>query len=132
MAKYKSDTLRTNTAKLVGELKQKGEHVLNAAKQALRLGVERVVDDAKAGCPVRTGTLRDSIHASELDIGLGKGTAYLVQASAIARNLVDYAPYVEFDPRINKPYMYPAITKNRGRIYSLIRTAVEVATRGNG
>lgn len=149
MAKHKVNLGKSpeliNSAKLVQSLYKQGEHILKAARQALKVGVDNIVNDAKILCPVDTGTLQQSISASTFGVGAAKGTGYLITASAKAKNTVkrgkgkdapqeqvDYAQYVEFDPRINKPYLYPSISKNRKQLYKLIRTAIEVASRGNG
>ena len=131
MAKYKpkvnlaKDSALINSAKFVQSLKRQGEHVLKAAKQALRIGVDEIVSDAKVRCPVRTGTLQSSITAK----AFSEGTGYIVSARALNNKGIDYAQYVEFDPRINKPFMYPAVKENRGKIYKMINAAVRVATR---
>ena len=52
-----------STAKTIAELREMGEHVVEAAKAELKKGVDVVVADAKQRCPVRTGALRDSIKA---------------------------------------------------------------------
>lgn len=114
-----------NSAKFAQSLQRQGEHVLKAAKQALRIGVDEVVTDAKARCPVRTGTLQSSITAK----AFSEGTGYIVSAQALNSKGTDYAQYVEFDPRINKPFMYPAVKANHGKIYKMINAAVRMATR---
>ena len=89
----------------VRNLRMKGEHVLTAAKQALKEGADLIVNDAKSRVPVKTGKLRDSIQAKSIEYG----AAYDISADAKNQNGVAYGQFVEFDPKINKPFLYPAM-----------------------
>ena len=105
-------------------LREMGEHVEREAKQALRAGADKVVADAKRKVPVRTGKLRDSIKA----VPNSDGSSYRISANA-KKNGVAYGQFVEFDPRINKAFLYPALDENRGRIRENVKTAVQNALR---
>lgn len=69
-----------STGKTVQELRELGEDVLQAAKDALAAGADEVMQEAKGRCPVyegrdkrvRKGALRDSIKLKKLR----GGTAY--------------------------------------------------------
>ncbi len=69
----------------VNHFQRRGEHVLQAAKNALREGAELIVNDAKSRVPVKTGKLRDSIHAIEKENGA------VQEIIADAQNKIKYA-----------------------------------------
>lgn len=110
------------------QLREMGEHVVQAAKDALKQGADEVVADAKSRCPVRTGKLRDSIRAEPNR----DGTVYTIIADA-DRNGFCYGQIVEFSPktingrRVYKPFLYPALEANYGRVMANIRSAVNRA-----
>lgn len=118
-----------STSRTMAALREMGEHVVEAAKDALKQGADMVVADAKSRCPVKTGALRDSIQA----VPNKDGTVY--EISANARNVDQYfrvyyyGARVEFDPKINKPFMYPAMDANRNAIYSNVKDAISDAIR---
>ena len=56
------------------------------------------------------------------------GSSYRISANA-KKNGVAYGQFVEFDPRINKAFLYPALDENRGRIRENVKTAVQNALR---
>ena len=87
-----------------------GERVYNAAKQALQDNADMVVEEAKSRCPVDTGDLKESIHAETKR----KGERVDVVADA-RHNGYAYGKIVEFSPRINKPFLYPACDATRER-----------------
>ena len=109
----------------IRQLREMGEHVLQAAKDALKQGAAEVVADAKSRCPVKTGKLRDSIRADPDNAG----TEYNISANAQNDNGEYYGQYVEFSPAINKPFLYPAMEANYDRIMSNIRSAVNRAAQ---
>ncbi len=109
----------------VRNLRAKGEHVLQAAKSALKDGVDLIVADAKSRCPVITGKLRDSIKATSYEDGAAYGL------SANARNVknVAYGQFVEFAPW-GHPFMYPAMDANIDYVRENIKQAIQGAIRG--
>lgn len=135
------------TRQVVEALRQAGEHVEAAAKAALKDGAELIVNDAKSRCPVYAGTvlkkangktyryfdkrvtpgqLRDSIHAE----ANADATRYTISANAAvdtAHGILYYGAIVEFSPKINRPFMYPALDANKEDIYRAIRDAVQRA-----
>lgn len=125
---------RLSEAKTLAELRAMGEHVVTAAKVALKEGVDEVVADAKNRCPVKTGRLRDSIRA----VSNKDGSAYYITANASkptkhldsADGRFYYGPVVEFSPKINKPFLYPAMDAHRQDIRDRIDAAISKATRG--
>ena len=119
----------TNSDMVVERLMELGEDVVMAAKIALAEGVESIVFDAKTRVPVRTGKLRDSIKAMDKN---GDGTVYTLTADATNEKGIAYGQFVEFDPRINKPFLYPAIEANIRRLKRSIRQAVKDAVKYRG
>lgn len=120
-----------STAKTIAALREIGEHVVEAAKVALKEGADAVVEDAKNRCPVRTGRLRESIKAEPNR----DGTVYQISANASVESPKSptgrfyYGAVVEFSPKINKPFLYPAMDNNRQQIYDKVSVAISRAAR---
>ena len=101
-------------------LRQLGEDATSAAKAALAEGAEIVVAEAKNRCPVYDGNdkrvvkgaLRDSIH-KEKQKG---GNEYRIVADAQAKDGMYYGTIVEYSPKINKPFLWPALDAKREEI----------------
>jgi len=112
-------------------LKELGEHVLQAAKDALKAGVDAVVEDAKTRCPVKTGVLRDSIKAEPNK----NKTVYQISANAKSpptKNLPNgylYGQIVEFSPSRGRPFLYPALEAKRAEVQKGIEDAIKSAIR---
>ena len=98
-----------------------GEKATRAAKDALSHGADMVVNDAKSRCPVRTGALKESIHK----VVLRGGTKIKVVADTTNDNGVPYGRFVEFSPKINEPFLYPALDAARSTIRENIAKAVQ-------
>ena len=112
-----------SVSRTVEQLREMGERVVAAAKASLLEGAELVVADAKSRCPVKTGKLRDSIKAvSQMD-----GAVYEISASAKNSKKIAYGQFVEFDPRINRPFLYPAMDANRSIIANDVKDAIKQA-----
>ena len=114
-------------------LKELGENATKAAKSALAEGAELVTQEAKNRCPVYKGNdrrvvkgaLRDSIHA----VKLKGGAKYRIVADAVSHDGIFYGKLVEFSPKINKPFMYPAMDARRDEVRNKIIEAVREAVR---
>lgn len=114
-------------------LRQLGENATSAAKAALTEGADIVVAEAKSRCPVYEGkdkrvvkgALRDSIH-SEKQKG---GNEYRIVADAQAKDGMYYGTIVEYSPKINKPFLWPALDAKREEIKQKMITAVREAIR---
>ena len=120
---FKQKNLSTTQA--TRKLHEIGEHVTKAAKSALKAGVYKVADDAKSRVPVRTGRLRDSIKVmSNRD-----GSSYKVSANAENNKGIRYGKIVEYSPKIQKPFLHPALDANRQQIRDSIETATREAIR---
>lgn len=109
----------------VQRLRAVGEDILFAAKLELAIGVDEIVSDAKSRCPVKTGKLRDSICA----VDIADGAEYELSADAVNNKNIAYGQFVEFSPKINKPFLYPAIDKHWRIIKRNIKIAVQEAVR---
>ena len=123
-------------------LRELGDHVLEAAKAALKEGAEMVVKDAKSRCPVyeghkkkngqiyhwagaKPGALRDSIQAEPNT----KGTVYAISANAKSEDGYLYGQILEFSPGVNRPFLYPALDANRQAVADKIQDAIKNAVR---
>ena len=113
-----------------------GKGAMNAAKKALAEGAEAVKTEAKSRCPVYrgrdkrvvSGALRDSIHC----VKRGGGTSWRIVADAQASDGTPYGKLVEFSPKINQPFLYPALDAERDAIKKNIVEAVKAALRREG
>ena len=125
MAKHRADV------NLKDFFKELGADVEEAAKQALEEGAEIIVNDAKSRVAVDTGKLRDSIHFKKLN----KGTKIRIIADAYNvgsdGEKVYYGNLVEFSPKINKPFMYPALETHRAEVKQKIIEAIRGAVHKN-
>ena len=114
-------------------LRELGTAAEEAAKAALAEGAEIVMKEAKERCPVYDGddprvvkgALRDSIHA----VKEKGGKEYRIVADAQAQDGLYYGKIVEFSPKINKPFMYPAMDAKRETVKKKIVDAVREAIR---
>ena len=96
-----------------------GTNAAKVAKTALKEGADGVVEDAKSRCPVKTGALRDSIHAE-----VKRNGTYIKVVADAQNDGVYYGKVVEFSPKINKPFLYPATDAARDSIRDNIARAV--------
>lgn len=117
--------------KTIAAIREYGEACVEAAKTELKKGVNEVLADAKSRCPVLTGKLRDSIKAEPNK----DGSFYRVTADAFTESPKSpggkyyYSIAVEFSPKINKPFMYPALDAHRQEIYDNVRAAINKVSR---
>ena len=102
---------------------QLSEKIISEVKKELAKGADKIVVDAKSNCPVKTGNLRDSIHAESKNDGL----KYNIVADAKSTSGAYYGRIVEFSPKINHPYLYPAMDKNKKGILDDIAKTIEKA-----
>ena len=111
------------TGQAVTKLREIGEHVVTEAKAALAEGAQLIVDEAKSRVPVKSGKLRDSIKA----VSEQEGAAYVLSANAKNKNGIAYGQFVEWSPKINQPFLYPAMDAKRGEVYALVKDAIKEA-----
>ena len=118
----------------VEDLRRKGEHVLDAAKQALEDGAKIIRADMERRVPVKTGRLKTSIQYDVLEDGA------VIEFSANARNPKDnflYGQIVEFSEwhmwkgkrrkKKKQAFMYPAMDAKWGEVNQRIKKAIETA-----
>lgn len=110
-----------------------GKNLLEAAKKQLAISADELVAEAKARCPesvqLRKGRqkhLKESIHKVEKD----NGEYFEIVADAEDEYGVAYGRFVEFSPKIDKPFLYPAMDKLRSKIKQDIVRAVQGAIHG--
>ena len=108
-----------------------GEKVVAAVRRQMEEEAEAIVQDMKSRVPVRTGALKNTIrwHWNK------KKTAIEIVADAAnPKNNVKYGRYVEFSPRINKPFFYPAMDAHRNgykdRLMNAMKKAIEANIKG--
>ena len=109
----------------VQQLRALGEDIVIAAKVELAIGVDAVSQDAKNRVPVLTGKLKESIKYRDI----AEGAVYDVLADAKNENGIAYGQFVEFSPKINRPFLYPAIKANKREIKKNIKLAVQEAVK---
>lgn len=85
-------------------LERYGEEAKEALQVAMEEEAAKIVQDMKTRVPVRSGRLRDSIH---WEWNRAK-TEITIVADAV-NGKVKYARIVEFSPKINKPFFFPAL-----------------------
>ena len=104
-------------------IRQRGKKAVEMAAEEVKKQAEIIRDDAKSRCPVDTGKLAESIKVVEYNGGL------YCRISADARNKkgIAYGQFVEFDPCIARPFMYPAFDANRDAAKEAIIEAVRKA-----
>ncbi len=122
----------SSTHRTIAALREIGEHVVTAAKQALKEGADAIVADAKSRCPVHTGRLKDSIRAEPNR----DGSVYQIVADASVESTKSqsgrfyYGAVVEFSPReCYRPFLYPAMEAHQQEIRDNISTAISRAVR---
>jgi HK97 gp10 family phage protein len=112
-----SVTTVDNSAKLIAAMREK----LPSAVQA---GAFLIENDAKVNCPVRTGTLRRSIHTDVETVDQDRVTARVSPG-------VDYGVYVELGTRRQHahPYLTPAFESQKDNAVQEVTQALGALLR---
>ena len=105
------------------KLKGKIDKRVQAAKIAFRQGANDIATTAKSLCPVKTGKLKASIKMTEAE----NGEIFIISANAQNNKGINYAKYAEFDPKINRPFLYPAFFMNEDSIRNKVKAALDGA-----
>lgn len=103
-----------------------GEMVVEALRRQMEIEVEKIIEDMKSRVPVRSGALRDSIHWRW---NKNKTAIEILADAAHPRSHVKYGRLVEFSPRINKPFFYPAMDAHREEYRESLRRAMQEAVK---
>ena len=111
---------------IAATLRRRGMAIETATKEALLDGVKKIVRTAKFLAPVKTGKLAESIHYEQEDSD--KGLVFKISADAKNDKGKIYARIVEYDPRINRPFMYPAIERCKRGINENLKQALRRET----
>jgi len=105
--------------RLVAHLADAIKNIKPKTREALREAARKIVQDAKALCPVDTGSLRRSIRAEEYPPQVNVYRIHVVAGGKIinpkTRRPVDYAAYPEYGTSrmAPRPYLRPALEQNR-------------------
>lgn len=113
---------RGNVNSFVRQLREKGEHVVEAAKRTLKIGAYDVLSDAQNNCPEKTGRLKESLSVIEEE----DGAAFEIKADAKNQDGVPYGQFVEYAPW-GTPFLLPALESNSDRIRHNIKQAIDDA-----
>lgn len=100
-------------------LERYGEAAKVALQKQMEQEAEAIVQDMKSRVPVKTGKLRDSIRWE-----WNKGKTKITIIADAANNGIKYARIVEFSPRINKPFFFPAIESHREEYKNRMKDAL--------
>ena len=90
-------------------LEMYGERAADALRQQMEAEAEAIVQDMKSRAPVKTGKLRDSIHWKWNK----NKTVITIMADAANGKGFKYGRIVEFSPKINRPFFYPALDAHK-------------------
>ena len=104
-------------------LQDYGKQVAAAAKKALADEAEIIANDAKSRCPVKTGNLKESIHT----VPNKSGTRVSIVVDAVDKDGVPYGKVVEYSPKIQKPFVYPALDAHKDEIAGKVADAIKKA-----
>jgi HK97 gp10 family phage protein len=90
----------------------------------IKVATRKVQATAKQLAPVDTGALKASIHRK----------LYPKQQTGVVYTTLEYAPYQEFGTRFmkGKPFMLPAINRNRLGIQRSLEAYIRNKVRGRG
>ena len=106
-----------------------GDVVVEALRRQMEIEADKIVEDMKSRVPVRSGALRDSIHWRW---NKSKTAIEIVADAAHPKSHVKYGRLVEFSPKINKPFFYPAMDAHREAYREALKRTIQEAVKGLG
>lgn len=120
------------STELAARLENLAARLGDLSQEALEELAERIVEDAKALCPVDTGSLKRSIRFERDPSGgviVAAGGGGVVNPRT--RREVDYAAYVEFGSSRApaQPFLQPALEKNAASLEEILGRKIEGAVR---
>lgn len=101
-----------------------GTEVAETLRRQMEIEADRIVQDMKSRVPVRTGRLRDSIRWRW---NKNKTAIEILADAPNPKNGVKYGRFVEFSPRISKPFFYPAMDAHRESYREALKDALRKA-----
>ena len=122
--------------RLVAHLAEAIRNIDPKTREALREVARKVVQDAKALCPVDTGSLQRSIRAEEYPPEVNIYRIFVVAGGKIinpkTRKKVDYAAYVEYGTSRApaQPFLRPALEQNRPLLREVLMNSLKEAFKG--
>jgi len=122
--------------RLVAHLAEAIRNIDPKTREALREVARKVVQDAKALCPVDTGSLQRSIRAEEYPPEVNIYRIFVVAGGKIinpkTRKKVDYAAYVEYGTSRApaQPFLRPALEQNRPLLREVLMNGLKEAFKG--
>ena len=122
--------------RLVAHLAEAIRNIDPKTREALREVAHKVVQDAKALCPVDTGSLQRSIRAEEYPPEVNIYRIFVVAGGKIinpkTRKKVDYAAYVEYGTSRApaQPFLRPALEQNRPLLREVLMNSLKEAFKG--
>jgi HK97 gp10 family phage protein len=122
----------SGSAELIARLENLCAGIGELSNKALVELAEQIIEDAKALCPVDTGSLRRSIrYERDPDGGVVIAAGGGGVVNPRTRREVDYAAYVEFGTsRLPaQPFLQPALEKNLPNLEGLFSGKIEEAVR---
>jgi HK97 gp10 family phage protein len=122
----------SGSAELTARLERLASRIGELSGEALVELAEHIVEDAKALCPVDTGSLKRSIRYERDPDGsiiIAAGGGGVINPRT--RREVDYAAYVEFGSSRSpaQPFLQPALEKNLPNLEPLLSGKIEEAVR---
>lgn len=105
-----------------------GKEAVEAIREEMERQADLIVADMKARVPIDTGALRDSIHWKW---NRNKTAIIIVADAANKKNGVPYGRYVEFSPKINEPFFYPALDARKDSYHeALVKALKDTVQKG--
>ena len=111
------------TNRLIARLARFPKDIEKASADGISNIIVQIRDDAKALCPVDTGSLKSSIRKQTYAKPAGHILRYGISAGGYVTNpktgrKVDYASYVEYgtSKMFHKPFMRPAIERHKDKL----------------
>ena len=101
-----------------------GTEVVETLRRQMEIEADRIVQNMKSRVPVRTGRLRDSIRWRW---NKNKTAIEILADAPNPKNGVKYGRFVEFSPRISKPFFYPAMDAHRESYREALKDALRKA-----
>lgn len=104
-----------------------GKLAVENAQREMEAAANAIRDDMKSRVPVKSGALRDSI---KWKWNKDKNTITFTADAKNKKDGIMYGKIVEFSPKINKPFFYPALDTHKNEVRDRLIHAIVAATKG--